>query len=181
MPFWIKGLILLGVVVALFGLKNSYDEGRRDEGRAEIQALWDVDKAARIKAFAEMTTQWITAKTDLERLAKEREDERNIRLNKAQERARRLPAAVANVRIPGSAIRVLNDAVGDSATAPPAAGEVPHAAAGPAQDPDATVAALVDWGLKCIAAYDQARQYVTDVVGFYEALRAAQGQPEEGQ
>lgn len=58
LAFW-KPIVCVLALVALMATiaitKHHYDEARRDEGRAEVQAKWDADKAARIKRTTELT------------------------------------------------------------------------------------------------------------------------------
>lgn len=171
-PWWLKLAALGALVLVLLGLKHAYDEGKRDEGRAEVQAKWDADKAARIRAFSDMTSKWATEQQRADALQKEKDDARNIAANRARARAAAIPAGDASVRIPASAIRVLNDAVADSTISPGAAGKPAEGATAATADSD--VAALVQWGLTCVDLYSQARDTVIGWVAYYSRLRAAQ-------
>lgn len=58
LEFWkpIAIVLLVGLLVAgILWMKSSYDEGKREEGRSEVQVKWDADKAARIKRTTEIT------------------------------------------------------------------------------------------------------------------------------
>ena len=51
---WIKLGLVIAAVIAIFVLKHTYDEGKRDEGRSEVQVQWDADRAERIKRTSEL-------------------------------------------------------------------------------------------------------------------------------
>lgn len=171
-PIVLKSVAILAAVLILLGMKHGYDESRRDEGRAEVQAKWDTDKAARLKAYTDMTTQWVTAQQDAEKNAAALAAERQGRINDAKLRALALPPADAGLRFPASARGVLNDAVRDSA-----------ATAGPAAEPakppadaaaDTRVDIVTQWAVDVVGYYNACRDQVIGWQRFYAALRAAQ-------
>lgn len=166
------GVLALGLI--LLGLKHSYDEDRRAEGRAEVQAKWDADKAARLRAYTAMTTQWVTAQLDADRLAQQLATERQGRIDDAKKRAHNLPPADAALRFPASARSVLNDAVG---TAEPA--ETPRPTSSSASGAataaeDSRVDLVTQWAVDVIGFYNACRDQVIGWQKFYAALRAAQ-------
>jgi len=68
--FWkpIAGVLLVIALVAAVGLtKHRYDEGRRDEGRVEVQAKWDaaivVQKEREVKAAKDAEAMQLQAET----------------------------------------------------------------------------------------------------------------------
>jgi hypothetical protein len=60
LSFW-KPIAGILAILALMGFvayeKHHYDEARRDEGRAEVQAKWDTDRAERIKRTTEIVVE----------------------------------------------------------------------------------------------------------------------------
>ena len=165
---------MVAVALMLLGFKHSYDERRRDEGRAEIQAKWDADKAARLRAYTAMTTQWVTAQLDAESLAKQLASERQGRIEDAKKRAHNLPPADAALRFPASARSVLNDAVGpvEPAETPRPAGGAASGAAAAAED--SSVELVTQWAVDVVGFYNACRDEVIGWQKFYAALRAAQ-------
>ncbi len=118
--FWKPLAIGLAVLVLVVGFgiaKHRYDEAKRDEGRSEIQAKWDVDKAARIKALSDQVALWDQTRQKFEKAAEERDREHELRITEVNALASRLPASVAAVVVPRAAIGVLDAAVHDTGTA----------------------------------------------------------------
>ena len=175
-----RGALELYAVIALglllFGLKTSYDHKHEAIGAARVQALWDTDKAARIKAFSDMTTKWITAASNADAAIKERDDARAKLLASAKNRAANLPPAIAAIPVPYQSVVVLNDAIRDSAIVASPSAKPDATAAGPSAG--SNIGMLTEWGVTCIAMYDQARQRLNDWATFYQSLRDAQGKPE---
>lgn len=101
------------------------------------------------------------------------EGERNARFVPVESAAHNLPAAVARIRVPASAVRVLDDAVdaANASLAKPAAGAVESARA-PAADSD--LEGLTAWGVTCAKQYAEAADEVIGWQRFYAGLQAAQ-------
>jgi len=162
--FLIQPLIWLGLI-AIFAagamwMKTSYDEKRRDEGRAEVQKLWDEDRAMRIKRTTEITLvlsgKLMEAKDDAIR----REAAINARFSTLEDRVRAL-AAGRTVAVSGGAAGILRDTA-DAAnrTVAPAADGAGEASAGSVPIATQTVAydeqEFVRWIVQAGAAYSDA-------------------------
>ena len=162
--FLIQPLIWLGLI-AIFAagamwMKTSYDEKRRDEGRAEVQKLWDEDRAMRIKRTTEITLvlsgKLMEAKDDAIR----REAAINARFSTLEDRVRAL-AAGRTVVVSGGAAGILRDTA-DAAnrTVAPAADGAGEASTGPVPAATQTVAydeqEFVRWIVQAGSAYSDA-------------------------
>lgn len=175
MPLWaIKLIALAGLALVLVSMKHHYDESRRDEGRAEVQAKWDADKAARLKAYADMTTKWVIASGDAEKAIKERDDARAQLFQKQKAKAAALPEHIAALPVPYQSVVVLNDAIRDSAAPTGAAAESGQAAPSTPPGADSTVGLLTQWGVDMIAWADECRARVQSWSSFYSDLRSKQ-------
>jgi hypothetical protein len=66
---WLKLGFLVALVAGVFFLKHGYDEGKRDEGRAEVHKLWDAAVAAQKtrEAEAAKAAEALAAEQDAER------------------------------------------------------------------------------------------------------------------
>ncbi len=176
MPYLL--LIKIGIVLALavaaawfWHLATKHYE---DIGRAEVQLKWDQDTARRIKQTSDMALLWNDKRIAADKLQEERDSERAKRTEMAASAARNLPAAVSGVVVPRAAVGVLNNAIGDTAPTAGPAGEPAKESAATAESADSTVGLLTQWGVQCIAAYEEARGMVTGWQAFYSSLRAAQ-------
>lgn len=170
---------LVALYLAVVGLKHSYDEGKRDEGRAEVQAKFDAYVTAAMERTSAITLAWDAKRIEAETAGKVADDERAKRFAESKMRAQALPAAVAAVVVPAAALGVLDDAIraSDRAETPGSAGapvENPAAATPAATEPDGTVGLLTAWGLEVVALYDACRDQVTGWQTFYRGLQAAQ-------
>ncbi len=179
LAFWKPIAAVAAVIVlaiAVMAWKHSYDGARREEGRAEVQEKWDMAKAAALKASNEQEQRWIGEVAAREKAEQERDNERAKRTEVAADAAKRLPDRVARVVVPRESVRVLNDAIARSDTAPPAgpAAKPSEKAAAAPEGADSTVGLLTQWGVSCISAYDEARSMVDGWQAFYASLRAAQ-------
>lgn len=142
------------------------------KGAAPVEAAWDLDKAARAKATADIESERDAAKDKAEKATQERDHANELRQAEAKARAKALPPSVASNHFPGVAVRVLNDAIGDS-SAPTGRATKPDATtAGPADD--SNVGAVTEWGVAVIALYETCRAKVTGWREFYADLLAAQ-------
>ncbi len=174
------GLLLkVGAVLALAGLAwwawEHYVVGHYEAiGAARVQAKWDADSARRIKATTDITLLWNDKRIAADKLQEERDSERAKRTEMAASAARNLPAAVSSVVVPRAAVGVLNNAIGDTAPTAGPAGQPAKEPAATAESADSTVGLLTQWGVQCIAAYEEARGMVTGWQAFYSSLRAAQ-------
>ena len=178
--FWkpLAGILLIAALAAgaLFA-KHGYDERRREEGRAEIRAEWKADTERRVAMTTAITNEWNAKRIEAETAIGERDRERAQRQADNQARARALPPAVAGGHFSGVAVSVLNRAASDSAAAAEPAGATARAApaaADDSDDSDATVGAVVEWGVTLIGMYETCRTRVGEWQEFYAALQAAQ-------
>jgi len=170
------GIAIIALVAAVGFAKHRYDEGKRMEGRAEVQALWDADRARNIKEGQAQEARWKTESEARQKAEQELSDERSKRAAVAAVAARSLPDRVARVVVPRESVRVLNDAIdaGNPGKTTGPAAKPDKAAPAAAEGADSTVGLLTQWGVGCIAAYDDARAMVTGWQDFYHALQAAQ-------
>jgi hypothetical protein len=92
--FLIQPLLWLALIAALAAgamwAKTSYDETRRDEGRAEVQAKWDDDKAMRIRRTTEITLTLSGKLMEAKDAQTRRETEINARFSTLEARVRAL-------------------------------------------------------------------------------------------
>lgn len=170
---------LVALYLAVVGLKHSYDEGKRDEGRAEVQAKFDAYVTAAMERTSAITLAWDAKRIEAETAGKVADDERAKRFAESKMRAQALPAAVAAVVVPAPAVGVLQRAIDDSAAATGPARESEPAHPIAAEHPDdtgaaSTVGLLTAWGLEVVRLYDACRDQVTGWQAFYQGLQAAQ-------
>jgi hypothetical protein len=172
-----RGLFAIGLCIAAWGAWHQFTGHYINEGRAEVQAKWDADKAARLKAFADMTTKWVVAAQDAEKAQETLADERHKAEVIAQQRAHSLPPAVAAIRIPAVAVSVPNDALGGS----PPAGPSPKPQADTAPSPaDSNVGLVIGWTTDTvIPLYNACLDEVKGWQAFYQSLRDRQGKQEK--
>lgn len=145
-------------------------------------ALADVAKLTESIAAAERETKrvmlaWAADSVAAQTRAIQAEGERNARFAPIHTAARSLPAADAGVRIPASAVGVLDRAVdaGNAAIARPAA-EAAGQAAAVATDPAGAVdvAGLTTWGVQVTEQYAACADQVTGWQAFYAGLQRNQ-------
>ena len=173
LTFW-KPIAIILVVIALAAAvgieKHRYDERRRDEGRADIQAKWDADIQVRIKRTTEITNLWDQQR---QRADKEAEDHERIRIALFADVATlsaRVPDRDRAVVVPASAVRVLNSAVVAANTDAASASGKPREEAS-ATSGDSNVGELVKWGIDCATKYADAVDEVLGLQSFYNKLR----------
>lgn len=169
----IRGLLLAGLCLALWGAWHEFTGHYIDIGRAEVQAKCDADKAAREKALTDMTLLWDQKRQEAQTKQEELDHARQIAAQAAQKRAQALPPAVAAIRVPAVAVRVPNDALGGAAAIAGPAAE-PATDSGPSAA-DSNVGLVVGWIVDTvIPLYDACRDEVTGWQAFYSSLRATQ-------
>lgn len=177
LAFWrpIAALVAIAAVAAaLIYAWHAFTEHYREQGRAEIRAEWKADTERRVAMTTAITNQWNAKRIEAETAIGERDRERAQRQADNQARARALPPAVAGGHFSGLAVSVLNRAASDSAAAAEPAGATARAAPAAADDSDATVGAVVEWGVTLIGMYETCRARVSEWQQFYAALQAAQ-------
>ncbi len=167
LPYIIGAIVLVGGAV-WFG---SHERGI---GEAKIQAKWDADTQRRIKATTDMTLLWDKTRQEKEEAQRKLDDERQVRTAVAVDAAKHLPDSVARIAIPRSAVLVLNNAIGDSAEIAGPAAKPAKETSTAAEGADSNVGLLIQWGVGCLAAYDEARGMVTGWQDFYQSLRQSQ-------
>lgn len=169
----IKAALLLGLCLALWGAWHEFTGHYIDIGRAQVQAKWDADKAAREKALTDMTLLWNQKRIDAEKAQQEADHERELRMQDAVQRAQTLPPDVAAIRVPAVAVRVPNDALGGPAAAPGPATE-PATDTGPSAA-DSDVGLVIGWIVgTVIPLYESCRDEVKGWQAFYSSLQATQ-------
>lgn len=176
-------LLALAVVLAVLSAKHSYDDGRRDEGRAEIQAKFDAYVTAARERATALALAWDQQRQAADAAERELDDARSQRRAAAVAQVAALPPDVARAPVPAAAFGVLDAAVAASNAAavagPAGQSDAPGAApaAGPANDGrDGQVGALIGWAAAVVDLYDQCRAQVNGWVRFYDGLRAAGGE-----
>lgn len=117
----IKALLVAAVVATIaFGIHRAL-EHYRDQGRAEIQVLWDADKAARIARTTEITldlSNKLGAALDQAKQAKEKSDAAFVPVLENVSRV----VDRGGIRLPGDVVRVLDGASRAANSARPDAG-----------------------------------------------------------
>jgi hypothetical protein len=166
-----------------------------NEGEATIQSKWDADKAQKAAAIAALASAWDAERQRADEASRQLEGERRAAFTALAASARNLPAADARIRVPESAVRVLDDAVAaaNRGLAGPA-GDAARAAAGSAEgavradpgkgaadgraaaenDGSTSVGMLTSWGVGAAELYRSCRDRVGALITFYDGLRAAQ-------
>ena len=154
-------LALFAIVAAgAMWMKTSYDEKRRDEGRAEVQTAWDEDRARRIKRTTEIVLTLSGKLMEAKDAQAERETAINARFSTLEDRVRAL-AAGRTITVSGGAAGILRDTA-DAAnrTVPATADAGGEARAGPVPLTTQTVAyderEFVAWVVQAGAAYSDA-------------------------
>ena len=150
------------------------------DARLERDGLQAEKKAAQERATA-MTMLWDRERTAREADARQREGDRNARFVVVEKVAATLPAADAHVRIPDSAVRVLDGAVaaGNAGIARPATEPATETRAPPADPAGAVdVAGLTGWVVTAARQYAACTDQVAGWQAFYGNILAAQFQNE---
>lgn len=180
--FWkpLAGVVLLlAVVLAVLSWKHGYDEARRGEGRAEVQAQFDAYVQAARERSTALALAWDQQRQAAEQAGKDLADERTARAADNAAHLAALPDAVARAPVPAAALDVLDRAVAASNAAAPAGPAVEPdraapAASGGAADVDGQLGPLIGWAASVIDLYDQCRARVAGWAAFYAGLQAAQ-------
>ena len=151
------------IALALFalGLKHGYDERRRDEGRAEVQAKFDAYKDMATKRATDLALLWAKA---IDKVSEESAKRQEADREKNEALAQR---AAALSRAP--TIVLSADAVGvwnDIAAGPPVPAKPSTPASGEAGTKAISESALVGFVNSAKAAYD-------DAVGLFHDARDA--------
>lgn len=117
LKYW-KWIALAVAVLVLWGVvtvaKRTYDEGKREEGRAEIQIRWDEDKARRIKATTDQVLLWDKERQKHEKAIRERDEQHELRIKEARALVAKLPLSVARTAVPASVVELLNRAASNT-------------------------------------------------------------------
>ena len=172
-------LIRVGVALALAAAAwwawHAFTDHYREQGRVEVRAEWEQDKARRIKAVTDQTMLWDAQRQKTERAEHERDQARQAAAEAVKQRAASLPVDVARAPVPGAFVGVLR-AGRDSANAAGAAAEPHQAAAGSASgaDESSTLGAIAEWVAEVTDILAECRDRVAGWATFYGGLRAAQ-------
>lgn len=188
MPPWLPvGLLVrivaaIAAVVALAFIYHEIAEHFRDQGRAEIRAQWEADKAERVRRTTEITNLWDAQRRKTEEAIDERNKAREELASATRQRVASLPPDVAGTRVPGVFVGVLR-AAGNQANAAGTSGQPDAAAAAGAAGADAaeldsTLGLVAGWVAEVTEILAECRDQVDAWARFYRGLRAAQ--PSEG-
>lgn len=144
--FWkpLAGILLIVALAAgaLFA-KHRYDEGLREEGRAEVRAEWAADKAKIAADLMRRSENAEREKQEAERKAVIAERARVARFATLKARAD-AEAAAAPVRVTPAYVGLLHDArIAAEASRP--AGQVAEAAPAPSESAQAYGVAMLAW------------------------------------
>lgn len=169
----------IGLILLLLAFKAGYDHKYEAIGAAKehqktvaVQAAWDADKQARLKAFSQLETQYVAAQQQADATQQQLATERQARVEAAKQAAANLPAAVANMRIPAAALGVLDAAIGAPEPAPAQSPAEP-ADSPPAVAADTTLGILAQWAVSAIDEYNACRDEVIGWQSFYRSLQQA--------
>jgi hypothetical protein len=153
LAFWkpIAAIVLVIALVAAVGIaKHSYDERRRDEGRAEIQASWDAAKAAQ-------KARELVAAKEADDYQRRVDAKRQLDFDKLSKRTVELENRLAAVPVGPDLVGELQHAV-DTAN--------DKSAGKPAENPAATTGlALSNWFNQVAKQYRECRE---TVIGWIE-------------
>lgn len=163
-----KLLAVAALVAALAYGVHRVTEHYRDQGRVEIQTLWDSDKAARIKRTTELTLELMGKLTAAQDAAAKQEKAANERFVTLSAQAAAVRNSAAGIRIDSDLARLLLDATaaGNAGRARPDAG----AEAGAAAVPATAETAIYDESELAHYVTDAARAYA-DAYGLWRACR----------
>lgn len=176
MPTWLigpalKGLMIIGLMIALWGAWHSFTGHYKDIGRAEVQAKWDKDKEARIKALTAVTLMWDKKRQELEQEQTDHERDRAARFAPITVASTNLPKPVRDVPVPAAAVGVLNRAISasNSVSSPTPSKSGEETGPTPA---DTDLGSVVDWGVNCARQY---AEVVDQVLGLQKAYNNVRG------
>ena len=168
----------VGIFLLLLAFKAGYDHKYESIGAAKehqktvaLQAAWDADKQARLKAFSTLETQYVAAEQQADASQQQLATERQARIDDAKRAAASLPAPVASVRIPAAAISVLDSAVRPAEPAAAESAAKPDASTAPAAD--SSLGLLTQWAVEVIGDYNACRDEVIGWQSFYRSLQQA--------
>lgn len=193
--FW-PYLAAAALVLGLFGYHKTTvalaHHAGYSEGESDVQSAWDAEKVKTSKAIAALASQWDTERQRADESSRQLEDARHAQFAPLTERARTLPAPDARIRVPDSAVRLLDDAVATANASGPAyeAARAAIAAAGGAtdaaqgaghaiagatadSDTDVTIGDWAAWSVGATQLYTACRDQVSNLITFYDGLRAA--------
>lgn len=172
-------LIRIGAAIALAiaaaWLWHAFTGHYKDIGRAEVQAKWDADKAARNKAIADQALAWDAQRLKTEKAENERDAARTALFAALQP----LPPDVARQHVPAAFVGVLRDnahaanaagtaAQPDKAAAPTATG------ADPASAGESDLGLIAEWFREVALIHAECRDRVSAWISFYRGLQSAQ-------
>jgi hypothetical protein len=171
--FWkpLALIIIIATLATAVGVaKHNYDERRRDEGRAEVQAKWDADKKVRIERTTAIVNLWDKERQRADASELDHDRMRTALFGSVEDLRRNIPPVDRDRSFPASGVRVLNSAVVAANTDTPSTPGQPVKNSAPAQA-DSTVGAVVEWGVGCATQYAACRDQVGGLIDFYNNLR----------
>lgn len=168
-------LAAVALVAAIAIAKHSYDEGKRDEGRADIQAKWDADSARRMAQVTAQTLAWDAQRQKTDTAVAERDKARQEAANAISQRVANLPQVVRDQRVPAAFVGVLRDSANAAnlAGTPGEPDKAPAATAASA-DAESDLGLVAGWISDVARIHAECRDRVALWIDFYAGLRAAQ-------
>jgi hypothetical protein len=164
--FLAKLIAIAACVAALAYGVHRVTEHYRDQGRTEVQALWDKDKAARIKRTTEITLELMGKLTAAQDAARKQEQANEVRFASLAAQAAAVHNTVAGIRIDSDLARLLLDASSAANSARPGTGTETRA------DPVPAAAQAATYDERELATYltDASRAYA-DAYVLWRACR----------
>jgi len=165
LPYIIGGIAVASLAGWLWWQWSGYKEGLREEGRAEVRAEWQAERAQLIAARDAMVMRWAKAIQEVERVYVEKVAESESRFAAIRTRAGRISVG-GGIRLNPDAVGVLRDtasaANSEAATAPSGGAEapapVPEATGGVvASDVTTSATEWVTFAVDAAEAYKDAR------------------------
>lgn len=157
-PYIIGAIAVVALVGTVAWKWSAFKEGLREEGRAEVRAEWQAERAQLIAARDAMIMRWAKAIQEVERVYVEKVVERGSRFGAIRSRVDGASAS-GGIRLGADAVGVLSDATRAANSESPAAPEVGNgpAAAVPESTGDTTAQEWVAFAVDAAEAYRDAR------------------------
>ena len=160
LPYIIGGIAVASLAGWLWWQWSGYKEGLREEGRAEVRAEWQAERAQLIAARDAMVMRWARAIQEVERVYVEKVAESESRFAAIRTRAGRISVG-GGIRLNPDAVGVLRDtasaANSEAATAPSGGAEAPAPVPETAGDVDTTAQQWLTFAVDAAEAYKDAR------------------------
>lgn len=160
LPYIVVGLTLAAIAGWVLYQYGAFKERLREEGRVEVRAEWQAERAKLIAARDEMVMRWAKAVQNVERVYVEKVGESQSRFAAIRTRAGRIGVA-GGIRLDSDARGLLNDAErtanSQTAAAPPVGDSAPAPVPETAGSVDTTAQAWVAFAVDAAEAYRDAR------------------------